>query len=89
MINLPKVDYGLFRATRSHNPPSIRALVVLRTTTHSCRGAPTPYPSTASKLAWRSGFWRCNQDIIRKDANICIKAYRYKYRHMRECVKPF
>ena len=29
MINLPKVDYGLFRATRSHNPPSIRALVVL------------------------------------------------------------
>ena len=29
MINPPKVDYGLFRATRSHNPPSIRALVVL------------------------------------------------------------
>ena len=29
MINPPKADYGLFRATRSHNPPSIRALVVL------------------------------------------------------------
>jgi hypothetical protein len=29
MINPPKVDYGLFRATRFHNPPSIRALVVL------------------------------------------------------------
>ena len=29
MINPPKVDYGLFRASRSHNPPYIRALMVL------------------------------------------------------------
>ena len=37
-----------------------------RTTTHSCRGAPTPVPSTAGKLAWRSCFWRCNHNNLQE-----------------------